>query len=181
LAHEGNVSAEELLIQRNIRLVRICSRPFFLVGGDSEDLIQEGLFGLISAIRTFDPGREISFRAYAEKCIKNRLCSAIRSALRLKHLPLNDYVSLESPQFDESHAQNLPSYLRNPEELLISRECVEEALSDTVGALSKFESAVLRLFLSGLTYEEIAAELKRTSKSVDNAVQRIRKKLTQRV
>lgn len=177
LATDGDISAEEQLIERYSKLVRVCARPFFLAGGDSEDLIQEGMIGLLSAIRQYDPERDASFKTYADHCIRNRLLTAIKTASRYKHIPLNEYVSFESPQFDE--AQNYTSYLRDPEELLITRERVNEITSDSRGFLSKFELSVLDLYLKGLSYGEIALSLSKSTKSVDNAVQRIRKKLAQ--
>ncbi len=177
-ASDGNAQAEELLIEKYNRLVKICSRPFFLAGGDSEDLIQEGMMGLLSAIRQFDPARDTAFKTYAENCIRNRLISAIRSASRFKHIPLNESVSFESPLFDDSQAH--PSGLmRDPEELIIARERLDEVNSMLSGSLSQLEKKVLEYYLSGLSYQEIADAVSKTPKSIDNAVQRIRKKLAQ--
>ena len=120
----------------------------------------------------------LKFRTYPEFCIRRRLYSAIKSASRFKHIPLNDYVSLESPEIDESNAQGL-FHLRDPEEFVIARERVDEITDSLHGSLSRFESKVLGLYLEGLSYEEMAVKLKKTPKSVDNAVQRIRKKLAQ--
>ena len=174
----GDARAEEILLEKYNRLVKICSRPFFLAGGDSEDLIQEGMMGLLSAIRQFDPARDTAFKTYAENCIRNRLISAIRSASRFKHTPLNESVSFESPMFDDSQAH--PSGLmRDPEELIIARERLDEVNSILSGSLSQLEKKVLEFYLSGLSYQEIADQLCKTPKSIDNAVQRIRKKLAQ--
>lgn len=177
-AASGNIDAEETLLQKYSRLVKICSRPYFLAGGDSEDLIQEGMLGLLSAIRRYDPRRAASLKTYAELCIRNHLYTAIKSASRFKHTPLNNYVSFESPQFDENHAFSA-GFSTNPEELLINRERVAEIMEKLSGSLSRFESQVLESYLEGLSYAEIAKKLSKTPKSVDNAVQRIRKKLTQ--
>ena len=176
-ASEGDRLSEEKLIERYNRLVKICSRPYFLAGGDSEDLIQEGMMGLMSAIRQYDPSRDTSFRTYAESCIKNRIITAIKSASRFKHTPLNDYVSFESPQFDETRAAS--GYARDPEELIIARERYEEIEYALVDSLSAFEKRVLAHYLEGLSYSEIGQALGKSSKSVDNAVQRIRRKLAQ--
>lgn len=177
-ASNGDAYAEEILLEKYNRLVKICSRPFFLAGGDSEDLIQEGMMGLLSAIRQFDPARDTAFKTYAENCIRNRLISAIRSASRFKHTPLNESVSFESPMFDDSQAH--PSGLmRDPEELIIARERLDEVNSILSGSLSQLEKKVLEFYLSGLSYQEIADQLCKTPKSIDNAVQRIRKKLAQ--
>ena len=175
-AQSGDHSSEELLIAKYGQLVKACARPYFLAGGDSEDLIQEGMLGLMSAIRQYDSSRNASFKTYAERCIKTRLYSVLKAAARNKHAPLNNYVSFESPQFDEIQTR-FSYYLRDPEELLISREHFEELLHGLGCALSGFESKVLVLYLEGISYHEIAQRLNKTPKSIDNAVQRIRKKL----
>ncbi len=178
LASSGDMAAEEELITEYSRLVKICARPYFLVGGDSEDLIQEGMLGLLSAVRHYDPAKDVKFKTYAEFCVRRRLISAIKSATRFKHSPLNDYVSLESPELDENNTQGM-SFLRDPEEFVIARERVDEITDCLYGALSRFESKVLGLYLDGMSYEEMAVKMNKTPKSVDNAVQRIRKKLAQ--
>ena len=175
-AASGDRIAEEVLVMRYNRLVRICARPFFLAGGDSEDLIQEGMLGLISAIRSYQADKSASFRTYAEICIKSRLISAVKAASSGKHTPLNSYISFETPNFSEI-ADQLPK--ESPEEALISREELQEHLSIAKGYLSGFETKVLSYYLDGLSYQEIATQVKRSPKSVDNAVQRIRRKLAQ--
>lgn len=177
LAAQGDVQAEEALIERYQILVRACARPYFLAGGDSEDLIQEGMVGLLSAVRHFDPGRDVSFKTYAERCIVARLLTAVRSASRFKHRPLNDSISFESPQFDERQIMSV-SNLRDPEELVITKELTDELRSETARKLSRMEREVLEHFLDGLSYRDIAAKVGTSEKSVDNAVQRIRRKLT---
>ena len=177
-ASAGDADAEEQLIQKYSVLVRICARPYFLAGGDSEDLIQEGMLGLLSAVRHYEPERDIPFRIYAEHCVKSRLYSAIRSASRFKHRPLNDSISIESPQFDERQTLSA-SYLRDPEELVINHESTVEFQSRFTDTLSKLEKEVLRYYLEGLSYSDIALKTGKTVKSVDNAVQRIRRKLSQ--
>lgn len=175
LAASGDRIAEEVLVMRYNRLVRICARPFFLVGGDSEDLIQEGMFGLLKAIREFDPERDVTFRTFAEVCIRNRIRSAITAASRGKHAPLNESISLEN-DIDNG----VPSAAQiGPEELLIGREEYLERIESLKVQLSRFESTVLDSYLHGLSYQEIAEQLHRPRKSVDNAVQRIRKKVAQ--
>ena len=182
-AASGDRIAEEALVMRYNRLVRICARPYFLAGGDSEDLIQEGMVGLLSAIRVYDPAKEASFRTYAEVCIKNRLISAIKAVSRDKHTPLNNYVSFETPLFDGSadhYAYGTPQQRQeDPEAIMIGREEFRERLGVLKGQLSGFEAKVLGLYLNGSSYSEIAAEVMRSPKSVDNAVQRIRRKLAQ--
>ena len=168
LAASGCRDAEEELVKRYFRSVRMCARPYFLVGGDSEDLIQEAMFGLLKAIREFDPGHDARFKTFAEVCIRNRIRSAVANASRSKHAPLNDSVPFESPMlgFDAS-----------PEELYISREEETERLASLRQRLSPLEQKVLTLFLLGLSYQEISKQVGRPSKSVDNAVQRIRRKV----
>ena len=176
-ASQGDTDAEEELIKRYQILVRACARPYFLAGGDSEDLIQEGMVGLLSAVRHFDPGRDVAFKTYAERCITSRLVTAVRTASRFKHRPLNDSISFESPQFDERQIMS-ESHLRDPEELVITKESTDELSSTYARVLSKLEKEVLRYFLDGLSYRDIAARTGRSEKSVDNAVQRIRRKLS---
>lgn len=179
LAVSGDRDAEEALAARYLRLVRICARPLFLVGGDSEDLIQEGTFGLLSAIRRYDPADGASFSTFAERCIRMRLLSAIKSASRLKHVPLNDGISLEQLSEDPgTDILSLPELVRHdPEDLILAKESKEELRAAFSRCLSKFEIKVLDLYLEGLSYREIAERLCRNAKSVDNAVQRIRRKL----
>ena len=183
LAASGDRIAEEALVMRYNRLVRVCARPYFLAGGDSEDLIQEGMVGLLNAIREYDPGKGSSFRTYAENCIRNRILSAIRAAARDKHTPLNHYVSYETPLLDGNtdsyplSASRQPQ--QNPEDMLISREERRERLGTLKGQLSGFEAQILDLYLRGLSYVEIASEVDRSPKAVDNAVQRIRRKVAQ--
>ena len=179
LAVSGDRIAEEELVKRYMQLVRACSRPLFLAGGDSEDLIQEGMFGLLSAIKEFDPMNGSSFRTFAEHCIKMRLYSAIKSASRMKHFPLNDGMSLEQLS-EESNSQlsaGTEVFNRMPEDLILARESKEELYNALSNCLSKLESKVLDLFLDGLSYQDIASRLGKDTKSVDNAVQRIRHKL----
>ena len=173
LAAKGDRDAEEALAERYLRLVRICARPLFLVGGDSEDLIQEGTFGLLSAIRKYDPADGTAFKTFAEHL------SAIKSASRLKHFPLNDGISLEELSEDPgADISNLPELVRHsPEELILAKESREELYAAFSRCLSSFEIKVLDFYLEGLSYREIADRLCRNAKSIDNAVQRIRQKL----
>jgi RNA polymerase sporulation-specific sigma factor len=175
LASQQDAEAEEALVVRYSRLVRACARPLFLMGGDSEDLTQEGMLGLIKAIRDYSPERGCSFRTFAEVCVRNRMISAIRSAAGKQHTPLNDSIPIETPLFDESYVSPLPE--NDPETLLISRETLQEQLEQLRKKLSVFEAKVLGLYLGGLSYLEIADQVERPLKSVDNAVQRIRRKL----
>ena len=182
LAASGDRIAEEALVMRYHRLVRICARPYFLAGGDSEDLIQEGMVGLLAAIREYDSGKAASFRTFAEVCIKNRLISVIKAAARDKHIPLNNYVSFETPLFSgngDHYAYGAADQLQeDPEAILLGREAFQERMRALEGQLSGFEASILRLYLNGLSYSEIAAEVNKSPKSVDNAVQRIRRKFS---
>ena len=176
---EGDRAAEEILASRYMQLVRACARPLFLAGGDSEDLSQEGMFGLLSAIREYDPEQGASFRSFAEHCIRMRLYSAVKSASRMKHQPLNDSMPLEQLSDDPSSQLSAAPELfrRSPEDLVLARESKEELKELFARCLSKMEKQVLDLFLDGLSYRDIAKALNKDEKSVDNAVQRIRRKL----
>ena len=180
LVRKGDRIAEEQLALRYTRLVKVCSRPYFLVGGDGEDLIQEGMLGLLSAIREYDPSLNASFKTYAEICVKRRIYSAIKTASRKKHEPLNDMVSFDDVLSDENlstAASYGEAYRRSPEEQVLARESAEEIIQTYSRCLSKFESEILKLYLGGSSYSEIAEACGKTEKSVDNAVQRIRRKL----
>ena len=176
----GDRSAEEQLALRYSRLVKICSRPFFLVGGDGEDLMQEGMLGLLSAIREFDPSMNTSFKTYAEVCVKRRIYSAIKMASRKKHEPLNEMISFEDILSDESQQGNYSGsdcFCRTPEDHVLAQESAEEIIQVYSRCLSRFEKEILEYYLQGLSYAEIAEKCNRSEKSVDNAVQRIRRKL----
>ena len=173
---EGSREAEEILVTRYNRLVRTCARPYFLIGGDSEDLFQEGMLGLLTAIRSFEGGRDASFRTFAEICIRSRLYSAVRAAQGSKHSPLNHSVSFEPPLFDGTNAY-LFSSEESPEDVIIGREELRERLDALKGQLSEFEASILSPYLSGLSCGEIARRVGRSPKAVDNAVQRIRRKV----
>ena len=183
LAAGGVRQAEEVLVARYNRMVRTCARPFFLAGGDSEDLTQEGMIGLMRAIREYSPDRAASFRTFAERCIRSRLSSALRDAGRDKHAPLNQSIPLDMPFFDPdsytSGAQQLAS--RDPEDLLIDRERARSLLSGVRKQLSEFEAKILGYYLDGLSCREIAETAGISPKSVDNAVQRIRRKTAQKL
>lgn len=180
LAKAGDRAAEEALVVRFGRVVRACARPLFLMGGDSEDLVQEGMVGLLAAIREYDPERKVSFRAYAEVCIRNRLLSAVKAASRDKHTPLNSYVPLDPALFDGTDSderRTVDQRQGNPEALFIHQEDMQERMNRIYSQLSPLETRILRLYLSGLSYSEIASKCNRPLKSVDNAVQRIRRKI----
>ena len=185
LAADGDSYAEEELVSRYMRLVRICARPLFLAGGESEDLIQEGMFGLLSAVRQYDSKHNASFKTFAEWCIRNRLRSAVKSASSLKHDPLNNRVPLESILSDESQTQAVTCaefFQKSPEEQVLAREnkkYTEQLYLSLVNVLSKYERSVLTYYLEGLSYKEIAKLTGKGDKAVDNAIQRIRRKTAQ--
>ncbi len=183
LAAQGSRAAEELLVTRYNRLVRSCARPYFLVGGDSEDLTQEGMVGLLKAVREYDASKEASFRTFAEICIRNRLYSVLRAAARDKHLALNQSVPLDPPFFDGNPYASGTSDLaqRDPEADLIDREHTAALLSGVRKQLSEFEAKILGYYLDGLSCREIAETVGKPPKSVDNAVQRIRRKVARQL
>ena len=174
---QGNSEAGDILAYRYRRLVRSCAHPYFLAGGDSEDLLQEGMIGLIKAMRAFHPDRAASFQTFAEVCIRSRLCSVIRASRAGKHSPLNESVPLNAFLIDSQ-----PQYSQlDPEDLLIDREKAAALLNQVRSQLSDFEIRVLDLYLDGCSCGEIAATVGRTYKSVDNAVQRIRRKIGRQI
>jgi RNA polymerase sporulation-specific sigma factor len=181
----GDRASEEALVLRYSRLVRICARPYFLVGGDGEDLIQEGMLGLLSAIREFSPDRNVAFRTYAELCIRRRMISAIRKAAGDKHTPLNTYVSLELTLFvgnqEYSSFGAAMGRQENPEDMIISRERLRSLVKWINDQLTELERSILQYYLKGFSYAEIAKEVDRSTKSVDNAVQRIRRKIARQI
>ncbi len=182
LAAQGSRDAEEILIARYARLVRAVTRPYFLAGGDSDDLLQEGMIGLMKAVRAFDSAKEASFRTFAEVCIRNRVYSVLRSANQEKHSPLNQSISFETPFFDTNPlTAGADRTILNPEDLLIYREDQAAFRRWVEGQLSRFEKRVLALFLAGLTQREIAKEVQKPPKSVENAVQRIRRKVSRQL
>ncbi|MFS0749613.1 RNA polymerase sporulation sigma factor SigH [Oceanobacillus sp. 1P07AA] len=181
---QGNSHALDLLIQRYISFVRGKARTYFLVGADKEDIIQEGMIGLYKAIRDYDVDKLSSFKAFAELCVTRQIITAIKTATRQKHIPLNSYVSLDKPIYDEESDRTLLDIIGgsidvDPQELLISQEdygTLEHKLSKL---LSDLEKKVLQLYLDGRTYQEISEHLNRHVKSIDNALQRVKRKLEQ--
>ena len=177
----GDADAGNELVLRYRRLVKICIRPYFLAGGDSEDLLQEGMIGLLSAIREYDPDGGSSFRSFAELCIRHRVISAARSASRQKHAPLNDGLSLEQLQSGESQQVFEHVLVPSAEELVLDRTSIDDFIAANSRFLSEFETDILTDYLSGSSYAEMAQRAGRSEKSIDNAIQRIRKKLARHV
>lgn len=176
----GVEAAGSELALRYRKMVKACIRPYFLVGGDSEDLLQEGMIGLLSAMREYAPDAGSSFKTFAELCVRHRIISAAKSASRQKHAPLNDGVSLDELLSNETAA--FPErFSRSPEDQLLAREFREDFLTAYSKFLSGFEIEILKHYLDGLSYREISEQCGRPEKSVDNAVQRIRKKLARHI
>ncbi len=178
----GNSVAEEVLIKRYKNFVLAKSRSYFLVGADREDIVQEGMIGLYKAIRDYRIERLASFRAFAELCITRQIITAIKAATRQKHQPLNSYISLNKPIYDEESDRTLldilkGSKLTNPEQLFISKETYELIENKIYEMLSDLEFDVLQEYLKGKSYQAIAEELDKHVKSVDNALQRVKRKL----
>jgi RNA polymerase sporulation-specific sigma factor len=181
-ARIGDAKAQEYLIKKYKNFVRAKARTYFLIGADREDIIQEGMIGLFKAIRDYRPNRLSSFRAFAELCITRQIITAIKTATRQKHIPLNSYVSLNKPIYDDESERTLLDVLSgkaisNPEELLISREEFDSIETKIGEVLSSLEWQVLTFYLEGKTYQEIAEDLDRQVKSIDNALQRVKRKL----
>ena len=182
-AGNGDKEAERQLVIRFMPLVRLKSRPYFLIGADSADLVQEGAIGLCSAIRDFKSEKNVSFRSYAEVCITNNVIAAIKRASRKKHLPLNNSISLDKPiGTDEENKETLGDRLNaasegNPEEIAIKHEEELRVARLLEGKLTELEQQVLTLFLDGMSYKSIAEALGRSPKAADNALQRVKKKV----
>lgn len=182
LFQEGDADALDVLLTRYRRFARSRSRSYFLMGGDAEDLEQEALIGLYKAVRDYRPEHEVAFRPFAELCITRQLLSAIKTANRQKHQPLNTSVSIHgSRDDDEGHSLEerlpAPSATEDPLERLVGDEQVEALARSMASDLSELETRVLKLYVAGRSYVEIAEEVGRHAKSVDNAVQRIKRKL----
>ena len=177
-----NSIALDFLINKYRNFVRAKARSYFLIGADREDIIQEGMIGLYKAIRDFRGDKLSSFRAFAELCVTRQIITAIKTATRQKHIPLNSYVSLNKPIYDEGSDRTLldvlsGSKISDPEELVISREEFSDIEEKMGQILSDLEWKVLMAYLDGKSYQEIAVELDRHVKSIDNALQRVKRKL----
>lgn len=184
LFRDGDQEAMERLLEKYKGMVLGKAKSMYILGGDSEDLIQEGMLGLFKAVRDFDSGRDASFRTFAQLCVTRQLYTAVKASARKKHLPLNSAVSLSSPLREENgdeRDEELLDFLEadpssNPEEYLIGQEETERLEEMIEKELSPLEKQVLDLYLTGMGYVEIAHVLNRDEKSTDNALQRIRAK-----
>ena len=181
-ARNGDAEALEYLIYKYKNFVKAKARSYFLIGADREDIIQEGMIGLYKAIRDYRHEKLSSFRAFAELCITRQIITAIKTATRQKHIPLNSYISLNKPIYDEESDRTLMDVISgakisDPEELIISREEFGDIESKISELLSDLEQEVLNSYLQGKSYQEIARDLDRHVKSFDNALQRVKRKL----
>ncbi|HUQ38604.1 MAG TPA: RNA polymerase sporulation sigma factor SigH [Acidimicrobiales bacterium] len=181
--HHNDLAALDTLLERYRRFARLKARAYFLVGADTDDIIQEGMIGLYKAARDFQPERQVSFRAFAELCITRQVITAVKAATRQKHQPLNRYVSL-SPvgSGDDEGERNVEALLddhnvADPADHVVSREGVDRLRQTMAEVLSGLEVDVLRLYVEGNSYQEIGEQLGRHTKSIDNALQRIKRKL----
>jgi RNA polymerase sporulation-specific sigma factor len=185
-ARNGSGAAMDALIRRYTGFVRLKASSYFLAGGDGEDLIQEGLIGLYKAVRDFRPEKETSFRSFAELCVTRQIITAIKTATRFKHAPLNTYVSFShTPAGQDGDGEctlgdALPGPgVHEPSVVVISTEELQSLVFTLGTGLSRLESDALRLYLEGSSYEEMAAELGCDTKTIDNALQRVKRKILQ--
>ena len=182
LAQEANGAALEYLLNKYKNFVRTKARSYFLIGADHEDIVQEGMIGLYKAIRDYRRDKLKSFRSFAELCITRQIITAIKTATRQKHIPLNNYISLNRPIYDEDSDRTLLDVITedapsNPEEMLIDREDLSVIEGRIGQVLSDLEKEVLVRYMEGKSYVEISQEMGRHVKSIDNALQRIKRKL----
>ena len=185
-SHEGDDIAEEFLLVKYKNFVRSKARSYFLIGADHEDIVQEGMIGLYKAIRDFKSEKLSSFHAFAELCITRQIITAIKTATRQKHIPLNSYVSLNKPLYDDENDRTLLDVIiegsaSNPEEMMIHQENLGSMRAKINEVLSSLEQEVLQAYLDGKSYQEIAESLGRHVKSIDNALQRVKKKLEKNI
>jgi RNA polymerase sporulation-specific sigma factor len=184
LAKSGNSEAYEMVCKRYYGFVRLKASSYFLIGGDSDDLIQEGLVGLYKAIRDYRTDRESSFRNFAELCITRQIITAVKTSTRNKHTPLNQYVSFNSPpgsgddDGDQTLDEMLPgSHVHDPVNQVISSEELTSLVGCLSTSLSDLEGDVLRFYLDGYSYEQIGEKIDCDAKTVDNALQRVKRKV----
>ena len=181
-ALDGDSYALDYILEKYKNFVRAKARSYFLIGADREDIVQEGMIGLYKAIRDFQPKKLTSFRAFAELCITRQIITAIKTATRQKHIPLNSYISLNKPIYEEESDRTLLDVITgarvtDPEELIIRKEEFTDIEGVIEKLLSDLEWEVLTSYLQGKTYQEIALELDRHVKSIDNALQRVKRKV----
>jgi RNA polymerase sporulation-specific sigma factor len=180
--HHGSTDALDYLITKYRLFVKAKARSYFLIGADKEDIVQEGMIGLYKAIRDFKGDKLASFRAFAELCITRQIITAIKTATRQKHIPLNSYVSLDKPIFEEESERTLLDIIESPvtddpQHILINQEDYSHLENKMAEVLSELEQQVLERYLAGQSYFEISEQLNRHVKSIDNALQRVKRKL----
>ncbi len=181
-AKKGDCRAQEYLISKYENFVKAKAKSYFLIGADKEDIYQEGMIGLYKAIRDFKADKLTSFKAFAEICVTRQIITAIKTATRQKHIPLNTYISLNKPIYEEDSDRTLIDVLSelkitDPEELIIGKEQIKHIEGEMAKVLSDLEMEVLQSYLDGKSYQEIACDLDRQAKSIDNALQRVKRKL----
>lgn len=181
-AQKGDCRAQEYLISKYENFVKAKAKSYFLIGADKEDIYQEGMIGLYKAIRDFKADKLTSFKAFAEICVTRQIITAIKTATRQKHIPLNTYISLNKPIYEEDSDRTLIDVLSelkitDPEELIIGKEQIKHIEGEMAKVLSDLEMEVLQSYLDGKSYQEIACDLDRQAKSIDNALQRVKRKL----
>lgn len=181
-AQNGDRRAADTLIDRYKTFVRVKTRAYFLVGADRDDIVQEGMIGLFKAIRDYSPDKQASFKYFADICITRQIITAVKTATRQKHSPLNSYISLSKPAYEDESERTLIEMLSlrtslNPEEIMIDRENLKITEQKIRKSLSKFELEVMELYINGKSYTEIAEQLGKEPKSIDNAIQRVKKKI----
>lgn len=182
LSRSGEPAATEYLLSKYKNLVLSKTKTYFLAGADRDDMLQEGMIGLFKAIRDFDSDKNVSFASFAELCVKRQVISAVKASTRRKHMPLNSYISLSKPSFDDNSEQTLidtiSEYMTlSPEDVMLKKEQMQTLDLRLDAELSSLEKQVLKLYLDGCSYAQIAKALGRTVKSVDNALGRIKKKM----
>lgn len=182
LSAEGNSEAEETILKRYKNCVKSKTRAYYLIGADNDDIVQEGMIGLYKAVRDYNPNKNITFKTFADVCITRQILTAIRTANRNKHNPLNSSISMNAPVFNEDSGTTVMNLLQhgsvsNPEEIYIIDETLKEVKIEISKKLSGFENRVLEFYLEGLSYVEISETMNKSIKSIDNALQRIKRKL----
>ncbi len=181
LAHMGSKAAYDYLIEKYRGLAKNIARKYYIAGGDNEDLVQEGMIGIFKAVRDFDESMEASFRTFAELCVNRQIQTAITGANRQKHKALNESVSLNASsegESEESLTETIPADSANfdPEEIMVLRDIFERLKTDSENLFSPFEKVIWEELLKGKNYREIAFEMRKSTKTIDNAIQRIKKK-----
>ncbi len=181
-SQQGSAAATDHLMEKYKGFVKARARTYFLIGADREDIIQEGMIGLYKAIRDYNSDKSTSFRAFAELCITRQMITAVKTATRQKHIPLNSYISLNKPVYDEENERTLLDTITeeshfDPEEIMITKEHLGLMEEKMAQSLSRLERNVMSLYLDGQSYVEIAKRLRKSEKSIDNALQRVKRKV----